>query len=83
MTPGRFFDRGEERLELWTMGGGEAALLAVAVALAGWIKRRIVVELAEPIRVGPFTIRPAGERSAGHFRKTVPHPPAAGRLRLK
>jgi hypothetical protein len=42
---------------MWTIGGVEAALLVVAIALIGWLRRNVVVELAEPIRVGPFIVR--------------------------
>jgi hypothetical protein len=42
---------------MWTMSGGETALLALAVALTGWLRRNIVIELATPFRVGPFTIQ--------------------------
>jgi hypothetical protein len=42
---------------MWAMGGGEAALLALAVAAIGWLRRSIVIELIRPIRIGPFMIR--------------------------
>jgi hypothetical protein len=42
---------------MWTVGGGEAALLVLAVALVGWVRRTIVIELEQPLRIGPFTIR--------------------------
>lgn len=39
------------------MGGGEAALLVVAVAIIGWARRRVILELVKPLRLGPFLIR--------------------------
>jgi hypothetical protein len=54
---------------MWAMGGGEAALLVLAVAAIGWLRRSIVIQLARPITLGPFVIRFRSEqRLAGRSR---------------
>jgi hypothetical protein len=41
---------------MWAMGGGEAALLVFA-AVISWVRRDIIIELVQPIKVGPIVIR--------------------------
>jgi hypothetical protein len=48
--------KGEERF-MWTMGGGEAALLVFAVAVIGWVRRNVIIEWVQPIKLGPIVIR--------------------------
>jgi hypothetical protein len=65
------------------MGGGEAALLVIAIAIIGWVRRRVVVELVKPLRLGPFLIRIQPEAHSGTIQarmstrrveqKTAPH----------
>jgi hypothetical protein len=47
------------------MGGSEAALLVIAVAIVGWVRRRVIVELVRPLRLGPFLIRVRPEPNTG------------------
>jgi hypothetical protein len=48
-----------------TMGGGEAAFFAITVAIIGWARRRIIIELTRPLYLGPFLIRIRPEPHAG------------------
>jgi hypothetical protein len=59
------------------MGGSEAGLLVIAVAIIGWVRRRVIVELVRPLRLGPFLIRIRPEPHAGQV------PIGVGRQRLK
>jgi hypothetical protein len=62
-----------------TVGGSEAALLVIAVAAIGWVRRRVIIELARPLRFGPFLIRIRSSPRSSKDSHVSPHKPQSGK----